>query len=157
MDDLEQTAEKTYRAIGRFVFEFSQAEYTIRHYLAEEIGLDEQHFTVVVESYDVGLLCNVATEVFAKGRLGRNAAQIKELINCFRSINDKRNRVAHGLWVPFQDGGTVHHVSRRRLTSERFENQAETLEKLADETSQLRAKLENAFVQVPFRPAGVIR
>jgi hypothetical protein len=48
-------AEKTYRAIGRFIFEFSQAEYTIRHYLAQEIGLDEEHFSAVVESYDVAI------------------------------------------------------------------------------------------------------
>jgi hypothetical protein len=38
----EADAERTYRAIGRFVFEFSQVEYTIRHYLASEIGLKEE-------------------------------------------------------------------------------------------------------------------
>ena len=54
-------AEKTYRAIGRFVFEFSQVEYTIRHYLASEIDLKEEYFTAVMESYDVALLCAVAS------------------------------------------------------------------------------------------------
>ena len=29
--------EKTYRAIGRFIFEFSQVEYTLRYYLGQEI------------------------------------------------------------------------------------------------------------------------
>ena len=53
-----ETAEKTYRAIGRFMFEFSQVEYTIRHHLAEEIGLKEKHFSAVVESYEVGALTN---------------------------------------------------------------------------------------------------
>jgi hypothetical protein len=64
-------AEKTYRAIGRFIFEFSQAEYTIRHYLAEEIGLAEEHFVAVVESYDVSVLCTVAKEVFGKSGFPR--------------------------------------------------------------------------------------
>jgi len=32
-------AEKTYHAIGRFIFAFSQVEYTIRHYLREAIEL----------------------------------------------------------------------------------------------------------------------
>jgi hypothetical protein len=39
-----ETAEKTYRAIGRFMFEFSQVEYTIRHHLAEEIGIRKSIF-----------------------------------------------------------------------------------------------------------------
>ena len=95
-----KTSEQTYRAIPRFIFEFSQAEFAIRHYLAQEIGLDETHFSAVAESYDVGLLCTVAIEVFNKSRANTNAAAIKDLINNFRALNDNRNRVAHGLWIP---------------------------------------------------------
>ena len=142
----QEAAEKTYRAIGRFIFEFSQAEYAIRHYLAEEIRLDEEHFSAVVESYDVGLLCTVAKEVFDKTRVNTNATEIKELINNFRALNDNRNRVAHGLWVPFKDGGTIHHVPRGNLKSRMAANQAAALEKLADEACSLRADLERAFL-----------
>jgi hypothetical protein len=149
MSELDQTSpEKTYRAIGRFIFEFSQVEYTIRHYLAEEIGLDEQHFSAVVESYDVGLLCAVAIEVFKKSRAEQNVAHIKELINNFRDLNNNRNRIAHGLWVPFKEGGTVHYVPRGSLKSIRSANQAEALEKLADEACKLRADLESAFTHL---------
>jgi hypothetical protein len=108
----EIASEKTYRAIGRFIFEFSQAEYTIRHYLAEEIKLDEKYFAPVVESYDVGVLCTVAKQVFLSTRDGKNAARIETLINKFSKMSHERNRVAHGLWVPFKDGGTVHITSR---------------------------------------------
>ena len=111
----QASAEKTYRAIGRFVFEFSQVEYTIRYHLAEEIGLDEEHFSAVVESYDAGLLCTVAIEVFKNSREQNNAARIQELIKNFRNLTDDRNRIAHGLWVPFREGGTVHYVPRRSL------------------------------------------
>ena len=82
----QASAEKTYRAIGRFVFEFSQVEYTIRYHLAEEIELDEEHFSTIVESYDTGLLCTVAIEVFKKSRVQNNAARIEELINNFREL-----------------------------------------------------------------------
>jgi len=138
-------SDKTYRAIGRFIFEFSQAEYTIRHYLAQEIGLDEEHFSAVVESYDVGVLCTVSKEVFGKSRAKSNAAEINALINDFRALSDHRNRVAHGLWVPFKDGGTVHHVPRTNLKSRMAADQAVVLEKLADKTCDLRAALDRAF------------
>src|SRR5208337_48387 len=142
-------AEKTYRAIGRFIFEFSQAEYTIRHYLAQEIELAEEHFVAVIESYDVALLCTVANEVFGKSRANTNAAAIKELINNFRELNNNRNRVAHGLWVPFKDGGIVHHVARNLKSRSTAANQAAALEKLADEACNLRAELERAFSYTP--------
>jgi len=146
-DSDHDPSEKTYRAIGRFMFAFSQLEFALRYYLGEEIGigLDDQHFSAVVESYDVGVLCTVVTEVFKKSRGEENATQIKELISSFRSLNDIRNRVAHGLWVPSKDGGTVHHVARRSLKSTPSANQAEALEKLADEAFMLKAELERAL------------
>jgi hypothetical protein len=148
-DDIA-AAEKTYRAIGRFVFEFSQAEYTIRHHLAEEIGLAEEHFVAVVMTYDVAMLCTVATEVFNKSRekWKDNAAEIEKLIKVFRRLNDERNRVAHGLWVPWRDGGTVHHVPRN-LKPSSFADQAAALEKLADEAARTGFKLQNAFFYTP--------
>ena len=141
----DEAAEKTYRAIGRFMFEFSQVEYTIRHHLAEEIGLKEEHFSAVVESYEVGALTTVAIEVFKKSR-GDDAATIWKLLNKFRGMNDERKRVAHGLWVPFKDGGTVHHVPRNNLKSRMDANQAAALDKLADAACGLRAELERAFL-----------
>jgi hypothetical protein len=142
----QASAEQTYRAIGRFVFEFSQVEYTIRHYLAEEIGLDEEHFSAIVESYDAGLLCTVAIEVFRKSRAQNNAVRIENLINDFRELIKNRNRVAHGLWVPFREGGTVHYVPRGSLKSKTSANQADSLEKLADQACRLRADLTSAFI-----------
>jgi len=139
----EQT-EKTYRAIGRFMFEFSQVEYAIRCYLAEEIRLDEDYFSGVMESCDVSMLISVATEVFRKSR-GVEAETISKLLNKFRSMNDQRKRVAHGLWVPFKDGGTVHYVSRTKLNPSQFSDQANVLEQHADELCQLRANLEREF------------
>jgi hypothetical protein len=36
--------EKFFSAVGRFFFEFSQLEYTLKYRVAEAIGLDDQHF-----------------------------------------------------------------------------------------------------------------
>jgi hypothetical protein len=140
-------AEQTYRAIGRFVFEFSQVEYTIRYYLAQEISLKEDHFSAVAESYDVAMLISVAIEVFKRSR-GDNSGTIFKLLNKFRGLNDERKRVAHGLWVPFKDGGTVHYVSRNRLKPSQFTDQAKVLEQHANELCQLRSDLEKAFLDM---------
>jgi hypothetical protein len=142
-------AEKTYRAIGRFVFEFSQVEYTIRHYLASEIDLKEEYFTAVMESYDVALLCAVAKQVLIKSHGEEGSARIRELLGEVYRLNAERVRVAHGLWVPHREGGTVHHVSRSNLKPAWYANQAEALEKKADELNALRAALEREFTAVP--------
>ena len=89
-------AEKTYRAIGRFIFAFSQVEFTIRQRLGEAIELKEDYFTPVTESYDVAVFCKVALEVFAKQRSGKNFDRIKKEIDLFMGINNGiRTRVAH--------------------------------------------------------------
>jgi hypothetical protein len=140
-----QTADQTYRAIGRFISEFSQVEYTIRHYLAEELNLKEEHFTPVVESYDVGMLVNVTKEVFKKSVAAERSARINKLLKRFLELNEDRKRVAHGLWVASIEGGTVSYVPRNKLTSAQFRDQAALLEKRADELCHLRAELTNAF------------
>jgi|SRR6266480_7230670 len=155
MTEVDQAAaEKTYRAIGRFIFEFSQVEYALRHYLAEEIGLKDEHFVAVAGSYDVGMLTTVVREAFKKTRRG---PKIEALLSKFRTLNDERNRVAHGLWVPFMDGGTVHYVSRSSLYLRRLTDQARALEELADDACSLRAELESAFtlsfeISLPISP-----
>jgi hypothetical protein len=141
--------ERTYRAIGRFIFEFSQVEYTIRHYLAQEIRLKDEHFSPIIESYDVGILTTVAKEVFGKSRRDKNKDDIIKLLDRFWRLNGHRKRVAHGLWVPHREGGTVHYVPRSKLTATRSTDQAMELEKVADELCQLRDDLEKAFLHVP--------
>lgn len=127
------------------MFEFSQVEYTVRHYLGEAIGLDRRHFSAVVESYDVGLLVTVAKNVFKTSYGQERGAQIETLLNRFHELNVERKRVAHGLWIPFMDGGTVHYVSRNKLCSVILTEQANELEKRADDACALRADLERAF------------
>jgi|SRR5712671_1279043 len=106
----DEPTEKTYRAIGRFMFEFSQVEYAIRYYLAEEICLKEDYFSALMESCDVSMLISVAIEVFRKSR-GVEAETIWKLLNKFRRMNDEFLRIA-----PFLSGALPqqHWMSRRR-------------------------------------------
>jgi hypothetical protein len=57
----------------------------------------------------------------------------------------ERNRVVHGLWIPFRDGGTVRHISPNKLIPDYGANRAAALEKLADEACAIRAGMERVF------------
>jgi hypothetical protein len=70
---------------------------------------------------------------------------MRKLINKFRNLITERNRVAHGLWVPFKDGGTVHHVSRNKLEPDILPDRADALRKMADEACNIRAEIERGF------------
>ena len=138
-------SDETYVAIGKFIFEFSQAEYTIRVLLAKEMRLDDRLFSAVVEAYDVNVLVATAIAVFKITRSPNCASSIENLLNQFRRLNDTRNRVAHGLWVPFIEGGTVHHRSRQKALSISYREQRLELEARSDELRTLRSALEREF------------
>jgi hypothetical protein len=81
---------------------------------------------------------------FAKSRGKNNAAVIESLIDEFFELNRVRVRVAHGLWVPEKEGGTVLHVPRS-LKPSRFAEQAVELERNADKAKDLSSKLFKAI------------
>ena len=56
--------EKTYRATGHFMFQFSQTEHMIREYLALVIGLSDAHFDAVTSAFDVGALSRITHRVW---------------------------------------------------------------------------------------------
>jgi hypothetical protein len=133
--------EATYRAIGRFMFEFSQLEYALRYYTGAVAGLKEDDFTAVM-SHDVAHLCTVATQVLGQRCDEKQRQELSTIIKEVRRLNDIRVRVAHGLWVPFQDGGTVHQVSRHTLKTQMRVDQANELDREASSTNDARAALE---------------
>jgi hypothetical protein len=44
--EMKPVAEQTYRSIGRFIFEFSQLEYTVRHYLGDRSSVSRYSATI---------------------------------------------------------------------------------------------------------------
>ena len=63
------TAEdRWFSAIGRFIYEFSQLQYTLKYYVAETIGLRDQHFGAITSQFDFARLCAAAESVLLKPR-----------------------------------------------------------------------------------------
>ena len=70
--------DRWYTAIGRFIFEFSQLEFTLKYYVAEAIGLaalnddggivSDQHFDTIMHQFDFARLCDIAESVLLEPR-----------------------------------------------------------------------------------------
>jgi hypothetical protein len=135
-------SEETYLAIGRFMFEFSQLEMSLRHNIALEAGVKDRYFNAVM-THDFALLCTIAQELLGHSwESEEQSARLVAIIKECRKLNDVRVRVAHGLWVPYRAGGTVHHVSRSSLKPQMSSDQSQELEGKAQAINQLRSKFE---------------
>src|SRR5262249_46900452 len=145
---------------------FSQLEYTLKHYVAEKVGLDDVHFNSIM-THDFAILCNIAEAVLLQGpeptdwgfprapdssrkdeikkdhqteKLAR-AKRLKALLNGCRKLNVDRVRVVHGLWAVGHGSGTLFHVSRQELTNSTHFRQADDLAKKADTACRLRDEI----------------
>lgn len=134
-------SEPTYLAIGRFIFEFSQLEYSLKHHIAEAANLNEKFINSLV-THDFAMLCVAAKQILGELMSDEKKDRLNKIISECHSLNQERVRVAHGLWVPFREGGVVHHVPRSSLKSARSVGQIEHLESQADRANGLRASLE---------------
>src|SRR6266436_9247834 len=104
--------DRFFNAIGRFIFEFSQLEYTLKHHVAEEINLREEHFNAIM-THDFALLCTVAETVLVRPEMNDNRAdRLKTLISKCRSLNDDRVRIVHGLWFVAAEEGRLFRASK---------------------------------------------
>jgi hypothetical protein len=100
--------------------------------------------------HDFAVLCTAAEQVFAIcfEKEADKLKEFKKLINRAREISNVRNAVAHGLWVPFKDGGKVIHVPRS-LKPNISTEQAADLNKKANEANQLRAQINSMATNLP--------
>jgi hypothetical protein len=124
----EQTAlerekvKSLYLAIGQFMFEFSQLEFTIRHLLGEILEFKDTGpdalFDILISPYDFATLCNVTKAVFM--RVVRceqsDRDEIESIMNAALSLNSEdRLPIAHGTWFIGNEGHGARHVSRGKL------------------------------------------
>ena len=87
----------TFHAIGQFIFEFSQLEFTIRFALAAYLGLpDDDSFDAVTGPYDFRMLCAVTSKVGCI-KFPERKEQIDKLYKECQALNDRRVHIAHGL------------------------------------------------------------
>jgi hypothetical protein len=132
--------ERFFSAIGRFIFEFSQLEYTLKLFISKVVGLKDEHFQALM-SHDFALTCAIAQTVLGKVVALEKSEDLKTLINKCRSLNDERVRVAHGLWSIVSGSGALHHVSRRKLQVSSHFQEPDALANLADSAAVLRFEL----------------
>lgn len=125
-----------HRAIGNFLSEFSQLDFTIRFVLASKLGISKEYFDIVTAPYDFAMLCNVAREVVSK-QIPDRANAVKKIFDACLKLNDKRVRVAHGIWTLSNDGLVARHVSRSSLEPKYFFERKDELDGLADEAQRL--------------------
>jgi hypothetical protein len=125
-----------YQAIGKFVYEFSQLELSIRLRLADALQLNEELSAVVVGPYDVATLFNVTKEVLLRTRKDLDAEKISKLFSRCNALNQKaRIVVAHGTWFP--EGGGADHFSKHSFKSSNHFKDLEELEKQIIEAQNL--------------------
>jgi hypothetical protein len=136
-----------YRAIGRFIAEFSVIESILKGHLAIEVKLRTDFYDAII-THDFSLLCTAVLQVFSSTIQDEALVEdLKKFISRCRKINDVRVKVAHGDWWPHEAGGAVRHVSRQKLESVRSTDMTEALEKHADEAYQLGCDIDALFVK----------
>ncbi|MBC9883776.1 hypothetical protein G8O24_41615 [Bradyrhizobium sp. INPA01-394B] len=111
---LEEEQRQTNEAIGAFIFEFSQLEFTIRARLARVLGLKDSMADIVIGPYDFAMLCVVSREsMLAKKRVSKKRKKAVEAFfkDCLTLNSQNRLIVAHALWTI----GGASHISRSSL------------------------------------------
>jgi hypothetical protein len=66
LEELEQREEKLYRAIGYFIFWFSQLEFSIKARLANALQLEEGMFDTIIGPYDFAMLRTVTKQTLLR-------------------------------------------------------------------------------------------
>jgi hypothetical protein len=133
-----------YKEIGRFIFEFSQLEYTIRHHVGEKAGMGDQVADMVTANIDFARLCSTMLALSAKEAGGKPEPTIEKLINECRQINEVRTRVVHGLWVAGTTNDRLIHTSRDKMTSKIFFDKPGDLDKHSERMSKLGSEITHA-------------
>lgn len=137
-----------YTAIGQFMFEFSQLEFVIRHFLGEALGLSEvgteAQFDIVTSPYDFASLCNVTKAIFMR-TMGCDEDQRKEIETIFNAClalnSEERVPIAHGTWFISEAGLGARHVPRGKLEMTIKYSRIGDIDAAAQKAATLRTRL----------------
>jgi hypothetical protein len=127
-------SEEFFRAIGEFIFRFSQLEYLIKSTLASYLKLRDDQFDVVVGPYDFAMLLTVAEKTIKLDFDAEFHPALKAFFNRCRKFNQEvRLVVAHGSWTT----GGARYASRQSLEAKMHFEKPENLVKAAAEAVKL--------------------
>ncbi|MCK1271370.1 MULTISPECIES: hypothetical protein [unclassified Bradyrhizobium] len=135
MEELDRREEQLYRAIGYFIYWFSQLEFTIKARLANALKLDEESmFDIIIGPYDFAMLCTVTKQTLMRTAPEPTKGKIKSFFNACHALNQKaRLVVAHGTWTY----AGARHVSRSTLAATTHFAKVEDLEAFGQEARRL--------------------
>jgi len=137
-------SEEFFRAIGEFMFRFSQLEYLIKSTLASYLKLRDDQFDVVVGPYDFAMLCTVAEKTIKLDFDAEYHPALKAFFNRCRKLNQEvRVVVAHGSWST----GGARYASRQSLEAKMHFEKPENL---------VRAAVEAVNLMDEFRQFGAV-
>lgn len=144
MELVREMAEKratACHAIGNFLLEFSQLEFSIRVALAARLKIPDELFNIVTAPYDFAALCNVMKKLLTVLHPEKKDV-VESLYNeCQKLNNEARVRVAHGLWTEGAEGLMVRHVSRGSLEAAYYFEDPQELYRLADKAQELMQRV----------------
>ncbi|WIW46845.1 hypothetical protein ML401_01625 [Bradyrhizobium sp. 62B] len=127
-------SEEFFRAIGAFIFRFSQLEYLIKSTLASYLKLRDDQFDVIVGPYDFAMLCTVAEKTIKLDFDAKYHPALKSFFNRCKKLNQEvRLVVAHGSWTT--EG--ARYASRQSLEAKMHFEKPDKLLKAADEAIKL--------------------
>lgn len=126
--------------IGRFMFEFSQLEFSIRAVLVSRLGLSEEYFNIVTGPYDFAKLCNVTREASIV-KYPAKTVELEKLFGACLKLNESRVLVAHGMWFDDLDGLSLRIVSRGTFKTHTHSFKNDELERLSDKAQELMQRV----------------
>lgn len=126
--------------IGRFIFEFSQLEFSIRTVLVSRLGLKEEYFNIVTGPYDFAKLCNVTREASIV-RYPERKEELNKLFNACLKLNEARVLVVHGMWLDDIDGLSLRIVSRGSFKTQIHSFKKDELTRYADKAQELMQRV----------------
>src|SRR6266404_125958 len=127
-------SEEFFRAIGEFIFRFSQLEYLLKSTLASYLKLRDDQFDVVVGPYDFAMLLTVAEKTIKLDFDAQYHPALKSFFNKCRKLNQEvRLVVAHGSWTT----GGARYASRQSLEAKMHFEKPENIVKAAAEAVDL--------------------
>jgi hypothetical protein len=140
---VRESAEKRaiqFLGIGRFIFEFSQLEFSIRAVLVSRLGLSEEYFNIVTGPYDFAKLCTVTREASIV-KYPAKKVEIEKLFSACLKLNESRVLVAHGMWLDDLDGLSLRIVSRGTFKTHTHSFKNDELERLSDKAQELMQRV----------------
>jgi hypothetical protein len=109
-----------FRAIGRFTFELSQLEFSIRAVLAGHLELPAKYFDIVTAPYDFAMLCKVFREVVGADKSNAQKKQLERWCDACLALKygesaDRTRDVDARFRRPERTGRITQHAEAKKL------------------------------------------